>query len=522
MADGSGAAGARYRAFISYSHRDAVFAGRLHRRLEGYVLPKRLGAERRLTPIFKDREELPAAQDLSAQVRAALAVSECLIVVCSPDAAASPWVGREIELFRELHPDRPILAVLVRGEPVEAFPPALAAGGVEPLAADFRKDADGERLALLKLVAGVAGIGVDQLVQRDAQRRLRAVMAVTGGALAGMLAMGLTAAFALSARAEAERQRTRAEGLVEFMATDLKVRLEGIGRLDIQTAVNDRALAYYSSQDPDQLRPDSLLRYARLLHAKGDVETKQENLSAADASFAKANLITSRLLDRDPTHTERLWTHAQSAYWLGFVEFRRGSAAGARRHWEKYEGLAQQLAKQAPTDPRTIEELGFSEGNLCTLAVEMEKNPATALRSCSSSLATMEKASSLGPPSIKTSIAVANRHGWMADAWELNGKLAQAKAERLNQERLINLVLARDPKNQDARDNWVGSQRGLSRIAFRQGDIAEARRRMSIARGHLQEMVAADSGNKLWRRYLLRADREWQFLNENTPSEKRK
>jgi len=118
----------RYWAFISYSHKDAVFGRRLHRRLEAYALPRRLvgrltaqgAASRRLTPIFRDREELPAANDLSAEVRAALKASRCLIVVCSPAAAVSPWVAREVALFRELHPNRPILAAVREGDPVTA------------------------------------------------------------------------------------------------------------------------------------------------------------------------------------------------------------------------------------------------------------------------------------------------------------------------------------------------------------------------------------------------------------------
>src|SRR5687768_857960 len=94
---------ARYRAFLSYSHKDAAAAGRLHRRLETYRVPKRLvGAAtprgpvpERLTPIFRDRDELPAATNLSEEVRAALADSAALIILCSPDAASSRWVAEE-------------------------------------------------------------------------------------------------------------------------------------------------------------------------------------------------------------------------------------------------------------------------------------------------------------------------------------------------------------------------------------------------------------------------------------------
>src|SRR5690606_41301049 len=127
-------------------------------------------------------------------------------------------------------------------------------------------EGDGPRLGLLKLVAGVIGVGLDELVQRDAQRRLRAVTAVTGAALAAMLAMGVLTALALEARAEAERQRAEAEGLVEFMLTDLGDRLEGVGRLDVLDAVSDRVLAYYEGQDLDRWPADSLERRARGLH----------------------------------------------------------------------------------------------------------------------------------------------------------------------------------------------------------------------------------------------------------------
>ena len=127
----------RYRAFLSYSHKDAAAAGRLHRRLEAYRIPRRLvGRETpagpvpaRLWPIFRDREELPAATDLSETVRAALAQSGALIILCSPNAPESLWVAEEIRVFRELHPDRPILAAILEGDPPDCFPELLRAFG---------------------------------------------------------------------------------------------------------------------------------------------------------------------------------------------------------------------------------------------------------------------------------------------------------------------------------------------------------------------------------------------------------
>src|SRR3970282_1270142 len=97
----------RYRAFISYSHADARWARWLMRRLEGYKVPSRLvgtmGDHGVIGPtlgaFFRDREELTAAGDLGATIRAALAESDALVLVCSPAAARSRWVNAEIETF---------------------------------------------------------------------------------------------------------------------------------------------------------------------------------------------------------------------------------------------------------------------------------------------------------------------------------------------------------------------------------------------------------------------------------------
>ena len=70
----------RYKAFISYSHRDELWATWLHKSLESYRPPKQLvGTQtargpvpRRLNPVFRDREELASATDLGEHLNAAL------------------------------------------------------------------------------------------------------------------------------------------------------------------------------------------------------------------------------------------------------------------------------------------------------------------------------------------------------------------------------------------------------------------------------------------------------------------
>ncbi|HEX4295057.1 MAG TPA: toll/interleukin-1 receptor domain-containing protein [Rhizomicrobium sp.] len=503
---------ARYWAFISYSHRDAAFGRRLHRRLENYALPRRLvgrntahgAVPKKLAPIFRDREELPAAHDLSAEVRAALKASRSLIVVCSPSSAASQWVGREIEVFRELHPGRPILAALRDGEPADCFPEALhgiGPGGVpiEPLAADFRRGRDGEHLGLLKLVAGIIGLGLDELVQRDAHRRNQRVTAVTAAALAAVIVMSVLTGYALNARHEAERQRAEAEGLVEYMLTDLRDKLKGVGRLDVMTAVNERALKYYRHENLERLPANSLEQRARILHAMGDDDETRGRGEIALSEFREARRTTTLLLAEAPDDPERILDQAQSDYFIGSHEFNGQRYEAARRDFLAYEALTKKLVSIDPKSAKYHREVGYAETNLCAVAEwEEPADPPSAIRYCAAALTETELA--IRGRALTGSLAddLLERHAWLADAYYAARDFSKAKQERLVEERLLNGFIASDPQNMDLRDTWVVLQRALAKIAWQQGETADARARLMRAQSVVNDMIRFDKANGSW------------------------
>lgn len=186
----------RYRAFISYSHRDEAVCARLHRFLDGYVIPKGLrdratdGAAAlpgRLYPVFRDRDELAASSSLPERLQQALAESENLIVVCSPDAARSEWVNEEIRQFARQRSAQHIFPVIVRDDPPGCFPAALIEVTAEPLAADLRDEGDGFSDGALKLIAGILGVPYAALKDREAARQRR--RARLNLALAGVFAV---------------------------------------------------------------------------------------------------------------------------------------------------------------------------------------------------------------------------------------------------------------------------------------------------------------------------------------------
>jgi tetratricopeptide (TPR) repeat protein len=486
-----------YRGFLSYSHRDGGAASKLHRQLETYRLPKHLTtdglAPERLSPIFRDREELSAGTDLSAQVQEALAGSDALIILCSPDAKASKWVNKEIETFRALHPDRPLLAAIISGDPETSFPDALTQSGIEPIAADFRPGKDGWRLGRLKLVAGLAGVPLDALVQRDAQRQMRRVTAITVGSLIAVVVLAILLAAAMQARAEAVRQRQQAEGLVEYMLTDLRDRLRGVGRLDVMTAVNERAMGYYASQGSlAALPPESLERRARILHAMGEDDEKRGSLDLALNKFSEAHRTTAAILAKRPKDPEAIFAHAQSEYWVGEVAWRKNDRAKTTGHWQNYLTQAKALAQVEPRRVRSNMELGYAHGNLCDLfqrdAFDLEKALAACLKSLQYEGEAVQK-----EPSNQTNIReLANRHGWTADVYLAKKSLALALIEREKEMALISNLLRLDPNNADDKQRLIWSQIGSAAVLSESGRSRDAAQLLQIARTELERLLESD------------------------------
>ncbi len=361
----------KYKAFISYSHKDRQWAAWLHKRLETYSFPKHIiGQETRfgpvpatLKPIFRDRDELSAGADLGEKIEAALKQTQTLIVICSPQAAKSHWVNQEVLFFKRHCVGANIFAVIIDGEPFsqgemsdqECFPPALrfqlgddgtlSEAPAEPLAADLRDKAEGKRLGLLKLISGMAGLGLDDLVQRDLRRARRRVTAVTTGAITAMLVMGSLTWLAVDARGEADKRRNDAEGLTEFMLTDLKDKLEPIGKLDIMDGVAEKVIRYYENYDANAFGCETARRHARALHLAAEIANSSGDIDAFSKSAKEAFEITERNLTHCKDQDLALYDHGLSSFWRGYYALSVDNMEAAHGHFTKYLNTAQTAAR---------------------------------------------------------------------------------------------------------------------------------------------------------------------------------
>jgi hypothetical protein len=182
-----------FRAFLSYSRADDGLANRIHRRLDSYRTPRALIGSHgtfgkvvdRLHPIFRDRFDLSSGGQLTPRITEALKSSDSLVLLCSSRSAESVWVNAEIQIFLQHHPPERIFPIISPDTSATAnlendcFPPAMRGKGI--LAADLRElrsgtgqtIGDGFEGGILKTIAGLLGVPLDQLLRREQARQRR-------------------------------------------------------------------------------------------------------------------------------------------------------------------------------------------------------------------------------------------------------------------------------------------------------------------------------------------------------------
>jgi eukaryotic-like serine/threonine-protein kinase len=512
----------RYAAFISYSHADERWARWLQQSLERYRVPRSLRRElatggslpARLYPVFRDRDELASSGDLNAAIQSALDDSDALIVVCSPSAAASHWVNAEIRHFQASGRAHRIFTLVVAGTtrpaaPDCAFPPALLSAGdgtplPEPLAAEPAEHADGRRGALLKIAAGLLGVGVDRLRRRDAQRQARLWSAVAAGATTvAIVTIGL-AITAQLARQEADLRRGQAEKLIGFMLGDLRRRLEPIGKLDVLDAVGDEAMAYFSTLG-DQATDQERLSRAMALRQIGEVRRSQGLLDDASAAFEESLRYITRLQADSPRNDEFLFELGQSEFWVGQTAFERNDLSTAAAALGRYMEHSRALVERDPGNLDYQRELAYAFSNLGTLARE-RRLPDEALGHFESGAAIEQQLLIRSPEDTDLRLSLAESYSWAGSSLLDLGRFEDSEQAF---RRALDLLGALHRNGGSPRHSEEYADVGalLAGVLVSRGQAAEAVTHFDESSAVYAALARHDPANVSWQRGRLRVAR---------------
>lgn len=507
----------RYRAFLSYSHADEKWARWLLRRLESYRVPANLVGRpgrdgpipARLGAMFRDRDELPSAGSLSNTIAGALSDSQNLIVICSPNSAQSRWVNAEVDAFRSSGRGDSVLSFIVDGDPASrdvgkaCFPAAVlrphSDGGPEhePLAADARKQGDGRDRAFIKLVAGLLGVGFDDLAQREAQQRHRRMAIVTAASLSGMTLAVVLAVTAYIARNDAERRQAQAEDILGFMLGDLRKNLTRVGRLDLMRAVDDKATGYFATLNPRDLSDRTLEEQARSLTGIGTARIGEGKNDEAMAAFREAHARTSALYLRQPGNGNRLFDLSQAEYWIGFVALQQSRYEDAEIWLTKYRDSGIRLAAMDRENLAWQQESVYGYQNLAALSETLGKydEAEQAMLASKDLYGAWVKQY---PGNFELRFEAANVDSWLGSLALREGRLAAAEVFYTAQAEAIQRNLEEDPGNAKWKEIRLDTYLFLATVQAQLGKRDQAKASALEAKRIGEQLTIHDPKNILW------------------------
>ncbi len=564
----------KYRAFLSYSHADAAMAQRVHRRLESFHIDKELIGRvtamgpmpKALRPIFRDRNDFDAGSSLGAETGTALDDSAALILLASPHSARSKYANEEVRLFKARHPDRPVIPLIVDGEPGgtanECFPPALrfavTPDGVitdtpaDVLAADLREKSDGFDLALAKVVARLIGLAPDDVYRRAERERRRqgrlrmavaaviALLAIAGGGLFWQSTQQKQTLNEIAALVDKYSLVTPAEAAVPGARQSLTQAITAIAQGAATDPRYAQALALLKAGKPQEAEP--------LLKAVAEDKERRADKDAKDAAAAYRNLASiaavsdpgrardyyARAARLDPSNVEGMFLNgvyqeqagqleaAQAAYTRVIATAKPGVddnslvwAKFGMGHIEQQRGnLGAALAtyheaetiadRLAKSDPGNADwQRNLSVSYINVGDVQVAQGDLTAATvSYQASLAIKERLAKSDPGNADWQSSLSASYDRVCDVQVARGDLAAGMASCQASLTIMERLAKSDPGN-------AGWQRGLAVSCEKVGDVHVAQGNPAIAMGFYQASLAiterltkSDPSNAGWQRDL--------------------
>jgi tetratricopeptide (TPR) repeat protein len=531
---------ATYDAFVSYSHaKDKPIAAALQSVVQKLGKP---WYRRRALRVFRDDTSLSATPSLWPSIEQALGQSRYLILLASPEAAASPWVSKEVAYWLDHKgADRLLIAVtggaLVWDNSVADFtwregmplPPVLTGRfASEPKWVDLSAYRDGANPRDAKLTelaadfaAAIHGMPKEDLLSQELRQQRRALTLAWSAAVT-LLVFASVAGWqwweadgAKRTALAAEQVATEQKGVAQ-MQRDLAVRNFGIAKnaadhvvfriaQDLRNVQGMRVESVRQILDTAQVMMDELVRAApddpALQRSRGLMLTefattysKAGDPERARAAGDQSLAILRKLSEERPDDAGRQADLGHTLYWVSEVYGNAGDGVTALARMEESLAIRRKLAMRDPANGDRQRDVIVSLSRIGDLRLEAEDLTA-ALAAYEEALAIARKLVATAPDNAVWARDVALGLKRISDVRSLRGDLAGAVAVIEESLAIMRKATAAEPGNAQ----W---QRDLSLILINLGDLrrkegdeaaalAAYEESLSIAR----RVAAADPGS---------------------------
>lgn len=480
-----------------------------------------------------DRRGVPADVELASGAVSNRPLPGILCLLLSPGVSENLALSLRLDAFLKAHGQDRLILLRVGSVIAEAaiYPGVLRfeRGGedrlakIEPpkpdavLAGDGR-DADEAVSRLLSqwpdLTAGDSpenAVGEDRPPQSNARARWgRAGWAAAAGFAALSIGLGVFALNLQSERSELLVARQEAERRADDWLLTLENDLSPDLRQAVFATLGEELMGELSAPDWSVLSSEELGTRAGLLHTVGDAWLRQGRYAEAEQAFEIAHAVTGELLSRDPGHADRMFDHAQSAFWLGNAAFLQRRLVPAEAAFGTYAELSERLYERDPTNPVYQAERAYALTNTGTVALE-RGDVFTARQNFSEVIAARETA--LLEAGAATRRDLSNAYAWRAEAERALGDLDAAIADRRRSLTLSEEHLAENPA-QTIRRYWVGTaERALASVLVDAGRIEDAQSQLELARATFEAVLEAAPDSADVRRHYMATMRDLAELS---------
>jgi tetratricopeptide (TPR) repeat protein len=523
-----------YDAFVSYSHaKDKPIAAALQ------SVVQRLGKpwyRRRALRLFRDDTSLSATPHLWPTIEQALAQSRFLILFASPEAAASPWVNKEVAYWLDHNRDDTLLIAATGGEltwdnaagdfgwsDTTPLPPVLKGRfSAEPKWVDlrsYREGADKGDAKFTELAADFAaaihGTPKEDLLSQEVRQQRRALV-LASTAAAGLLLLTIVATgagvIAYQAQREAVAQRNRAERTLtaatetaNSLVRDIAVRLRDV--TGVPAALVKDILDRARKLQDELIGVGEIgmeLRRSQSL-ALGESSVTLVTLGDANAALEaakKGHAILQSLLSVQPENTEWQRAFASSKEKISGALMRLGRLEEAIALNRESLAILEALVSKEASNTLWQRELSIAFSNL-SAALRAQGNENEALATLYRALAIREALVAKDQDNKTWQLDLASNYGAIGISLQTLGRLDEALALFRKYIALAQELIRKYPDSLSARESlWFGTMNTGS--VFKDlGKFDEAVAAYRDALAVARAAVALDPENTHWQRSLL-------------------
>jgi serine/threonine-protein kinase len=340
-------------------------------------------------------------------------------------------------------------------------------------------------------------------VLRKFVRRNRLAVAFALTVVAGLGAFAVSskvqAARVARARNLAEARRGQAEHLIDFMLSDLRRKLEPLGRLDILDDVGTQATTYFSSLPAGQFSEDELLSRSQALYQIGSVRLNEGHSAEAVEAFRESLRLAEELSQRAPADTARLFALTQSHFYVGYASWLNDDLESAERQFDAYLVAAEKLSALAPENPDYRMEVAFAHSNLASVR-ESRGDFDGAIEALRRTLQVEEELLQRDSSRLDWLGEYAETHNKLGVVFVRQGRYAEALEEHRRELAAKEDLLRRSPDHAYWRYRRGYTHFYLGRVEEALGDLSTAASEHAAALAVMDSLVSQDPSNANWRR----------------------